>query len=304
VVNIFEQLTTAVVFHVAGRIIPIARAKLPELVQFISEDKPLTIAQTAGGIKVVFEVTPEFGSTPETAVFMEAEEVAGGSAKVASGAPAAESVQQKIAQVEPAKIEPVAAEVKPLEQGATKTKIKNSEQIVAEYDRYIKTMRLKLEKLEKYFDSALAGKKDPLFKKAKLKHLFGIDKTQKVRAGGTIDAKYSGFHHDKGWKLVKEGRVKFVTEPKVDPKTGAVKVGTLEIEGVPLKDKTFFPPEWSREKVIDKIIEASENIVETINDGSTCLELRGATTEGLEVILVIRKADKYLITAYPDLKGL
>jgi hypothetical protein len=74
---------------------------LPELVQFISEDKPLTIAQTAGGIKVVFEVTPEFGSTPETAVFMEAEEVAGGSAKVASGAPAAESVQQKIAQVEP-----------------------------------------------------------------------------------------------------------------------------------------------------------------------------------------------------------
>jgi hypothetical protein len=103
--NIFEQLTTAVAFHAAGRIIPIARAKLPELVQFISEDKPLTVAQTAGGIKVVFEVTPEFGSAPETAVFMEAEEVAGGSAKVASGAPAAEYVQQEVAQVAQLKFE-------------------------------------------------------------------------------------------------------------------------------------------------------------------------------------------------------
>jgi hypothetical protein len=34
---------------------------------------------------------------------------------------------------------------------AASVKVKNPEQVVAEYDRYIQTMRLKLDKLEKYF---------------------------------------------------------------------------------------------------------------------------------------------------------
>ena len=100
--------------------------------------------------------------------------------------------------------------------------IKNSEQVVTKYERYIQTMRLKIPKLEKYMAEKLAKIKDPVFTKAKLKHIFGVDKLVKERVSGKFDAKYSGYHHDKGWKLVKTGKVKFLSEPQVCPKTGMV----------------------------------------------------------------------------------
>ena len=166
-------------------------------------------------------------------------------------------------------------------------------------------MRLKIEKLEKHLDQQLMNAENPLFKSADLEHLFGIDKLVKERANGKFDAKYSGFHHDKGWKLEKRGKIEFVTERKVCPKTGAVKVENFKIEGVLYdKPKTFFPPGWSRRQVIDKIIEASQHIKKTIDDGVTCLQVIGVTKEGMEILLVIRKADRYLKTAYPVLEGI
>ena len=106
-------------------------------------------------------------------------------------------------------------------------------------------------------------------------------------------------------KLVKTGKVEFVTERKIDPRTGAYKVKKLKIEGTLVQDKTFFPAEWSRCKVIDKIFEASNNIIKnSIKDGITCWEAKGTTAEGLEILFVIRKADKSLITAYPVLDNL
>ena len=77
------------------------------------------------------------------------------------------------------------------------------------------------------------------------------------------------------------------------------------IEGVILKEpKTFFPSEWDRYKVTDKIFEASKNIIEVIDEGITCDQKIGVTSEGMEILLVIRKEDKFLVTAYPRLKGI
>jgi hypothetical protein len=163
---------------------------------------------------------------------------------------------------------------------------------------------LKLEKLENYMQKKLQGTPNQKFEKADLEHLFGIDKIVKERASGAFDAKYKGFHHDKGWSLVKKGKIKFLTEPKVDPWTGAVKVEQLTIEGVLIEDKTFFPPEWSKKMVIDKVIEASQHIIDTIDEGVTCDQVIGETKEGMEIFMVIRKADKFLVTAYPNIKGL
>ena len=78
-------------------------------------------------------------------------------------------------------------------------------------------MRLKIHKLEKFLTDRLAQVQNPVFDKAKLKHIFGIDKIVKERASGAFDVKYLGYHHDKGWKLVKNGKVRFLTEPKVCP---------------------------------------------------------------------------------------
>jgi hypothetical protein len=182
--------------------------------------------------------------------------------------------------------------------------LKNPEQVVARQNRLIRGVRLKIEKLRNYFHQKITRVANPEFESANLEHLFGADKLVKERAGGAVDAKYSGLHHDKGWKLVKKGKIEFLSEAKVDPKTGAIKVERLKIEGIPLKEpKTFFPAEWSRRKVIDKIIEASKNIVETVDIGITCDQIVGITEEGMKILLVIRRADKFLITAYPYMKG-
>ena len=201
------------------------------------------------------------------------------------------------------KVETGISEVKTVK--PEKSAIKNPEQVVAKQEQYIQTMHLKIKKLEKHLEQKLALIENPKFEKADLEHLFGINKLVKERASGEFDAKYSGFHHDKGWKLEAKGKIEFVTEKKIDPKTGAVKVKELRIENGLVKDKTFFPPEWSRRQVIDKIIEASQNIIkDSIKDGITCLEVKGTTAEGLEILLVIRKEDKFLITAYPVLDNL
>jgi hypothetical protein len=195
--------------------------------------------------------------------------------------------------------------VQAAEDAAAKAEVlKNPEQVVARQNRYIQGARLKIEKLRNYFRQNIARVKNPEFESANLEHLFGADKLVKERASGAIDAKYSGLHHDKGWKLVKKGKIEFLSEAKVDPRTGAIKVERLKIEGIVYdKPKTFFPAEWSRRKVIDKIIEASQHIVETVKKGITCDEVIGVTEEGMEILLVIRRADKFLITAYPYMKG-
>jgi hypothetical protein len=82
--------------------------------------------------------------------------------------------------------------------------LKNPEQVVAQQNRHIHGVRLKIEKLQNYFRQKIACVENPEFESANLEHLFGADKLVKERAGGAIDAKYSGLHHDKGWKLVKK----------------------------------------------------------------------------------------------------
>ena len=178
--------------------------------------------------------------------------------------------------------------------------IKNSEQVIAKYESYIQTMRLKIPKLEKYMAEKLAKIKDPVFTKAKLKHIFGVDKLVKERVSGKFDAKYSGYHHDKGWKLVKKGKVKFLSEPQVCPKTGMVYVKQLMIEGIIIEDKTFFPPQWTRKIVIDKIIEACLHVESDVMQGSTRV-IEGITKEGMRIRIVI-SPDKQIISAYPFIK--
>ena len=178
-----------------------------------------------------------------------------------------------------------------------------ADQIVKRETYPIQVKRVDYASLEGHLAAKVAKMEKPIFEKANLKHIFGIDKKLKFRASGTIDGSYSGYHHDKGFSLVKKGKVKFLSEPKVCPKTGAVKVDKVMIEGITKEfPQTFFPPEWTHQHTLDKIIEASKAIKKVINDGHTCIELIGVTKEGMEVFMVIRKADRYLVTAYPLLE--
>lgn len=195
-------------------------------------------------------------------------------------------------------IKTVTAATKPTCSNQPATPTKNPNQVVAKTERYIQTMRLKLEKLDRYLNEKLAATQSPIFEKAKLKHLFGVDKLQKQLASGAMDAGYSGYHHDKGWGLIRKGKVEFLSEPQVCPKTGIVHVEKVAIEGKLIKQpKTFFPPSWTRKQVIDKIVEASQNVVETTIEGPKTI-IKGATSEGIVIKFIINE-HKTLISAYP-----
>lgn len=135
--NVFEQASTVVLFHTAKRYIPVVREKLPELVKFISEDKPLSAVQTPEGMRFVVETTPEFGTSPEAAAFMEAEETVAGRTKVPQQevAPKVEPVRRDI---EGRPAVPAAANV--VEQGAQKLKFENfynERKLIKHYERHV-----------------------------------------------------------------------------------------------------------------------------------------------------------------------
>ena len=169
----------------------------------------------------------------------------------------------------------------------------------------IKPANTNYEKLEQYAAKKIAKTSNCPFEKINSKHSLGIEKEIKTRANGVVDAKYRGYHHDPNFSLVKKGKVKFLTEPIVCPKTGSVYVKEMLVEGVLVKDQTFFSPNLSQKQVLDKVFEASKNIVtnETklfIRDGS--MEILGMTNEGMQVKMYITK-EKILHSFYPVFKG-
>lgn len=90
----------------------------------------------------------------------------------------------------------------------------------------------------------------------------------------------------------------FLSALEVCPKTGMVYVKALRIEGEVVTKKTFFPPEWTRKQVIDKIVEASRNLVEPPKCAQTWKIYKGATAEGMQIEIVVDETQK-IRTAFP-----
>ncbi len=111
--------------------------------------------------------------------------------------------------------------------------------------------------------------------------------------------KGTGWHHDYLGRVLKSGKVKiknFVEGPH----------GTYQLDwsygGSKFKPSTFFPSSWSEAKVLAKIEEAMENIVEATNGVRGREILKGVTKERLEIKVVFEKYGngvRELITAFP-----
>jgi len=286
---------TATIAKSSAKMVEFAGKKLPEIFvnQIKSAREKVGLATKLSDAQLVETCENIAETLPKAVLEGVGESVAKQPAAVEKVAPQLELQKQPIIEksVEKPKID-IPQKIKPAE------KIKNPEKIIDSTKRNIQTMRLKIEKLEKYMAEKLAKLESPVFEKAELEHMFGIDKIVKERASGAFDAGYKGYHHDKGWKLVKKGKVKFLTEPEVCPKTGIVYVEKVSAEGIILKQpKTFFPPEWSRHKVIDKIVEASQNIVDIETHGLRTATT-GLTNEQMKILMIIDQNRK-LVTAYP-----
>ena len=112
----------------------------------------------------------------------------------------------------------------------------------------------------------------------------------------------SGFHHDFCLEMERSGVIKFLNKAK--DKFGCYKVD-LHIGEKIIPKKTFFPSNWTREKVIDKILEAYDNFRESgikpelLSDGKYTIV--GFTKEGIKIEMNIGQRGA-MNTAYPLVK--
>jgi hypothetical protein len=129
-------------------------------------------------------------------------------------------------------------------------------------------------------------------------HILGmkIDLTKR----GKIELR--GFHHDYKNAIENSKAIDFVD--KVANEYGYYSAQLCE-NGNHIKDASFFPAEWSRKQVADKICEAYDSfikngaIIESEKSGKYLIN--GLTKEGIKIEMYITKAGE-ITTAYPKLK--
>jgi hypothetical protein len=113
--------------------------------------------------------------------------------------------------------------------------------------------------------------------------------------------KLTGFHHDYLNVLENSGIVKITN--KIMGKHGIYKADVW-LDGKLFKDKTFFPPDWTRQKIISKIYETYDDFISKGAMGKLTKDgkyiIRGTTSEGIEIEMYITKSAQ-ITTAYPVL---
>jgi len=166
---------------------------------------------------------------------------------------------------------------------------------------YLATFETEIAALKRMFDGSRKG--FGMFAKKYIKpdyeHIFGIT----FKAKNNIIQKAYGFHHDLISTIENNTALKLVGK-KMYPH-GFYKVSAIKYNGSKIKDiATFFPTNWSREKVMHKIYAAYDHFIESgtitklTKEGK--MRIRGLISEGIEIEMILTQKGK-LITAYPIL---
>ena len=105
-------------------------------------------------------------------------------------------------------------------------------------------------------------------------------------------------HHDWLGILEESGLVEFT---KVEVDANGIYRANLVINGDYVKEpKTFFPKDWSRKKVVEKIIESLKNLVnEPELRANGKWRITGKTTEGIHIRTIINPIKNKIETSYP-----
>ncbi len=120
---------------------------------------------------------------------------------------------------------------------------------------------------------------------------------------GKWGERFSGLHHDFMGYFEKK---KFIElKDIIMHKTGCYEA-KLWWNNKFVKTNTFFPKEWSREKVIEKIYEAYDEFIKNgsnriIKNRGSLYQIQGITKEDITIEMIVTKAGK-ITTAYPILK--
>jgi len=167
-------------------------------------------------------------------------------------------------------------------------------------DSVTATVQQDIPRLRQLFDGKVKGFKEfaNKFLKFEYEHTLGIDLTWTRRGMPNI----GGFHHDMMGLVEKSGIFEFANKRMLS--NGFYKA-ELFFKGHKVKEVTFFPSNWSREKVISKIIEAYENAIksgiELSLEPNQKYKLAGMIEEGIEIEMHITQQGK-VTSGYPIIK--
>ncbi len=165
--------------------------------------------------------------------------------------------------------------------------------------QYMAHLEMELGTLRLLFDNKVKGFAEfaNKFIKIEYKHVLGMGLVFDAQGR----AKFSGFHHDLMNAIEKSGAIEFAN--KVMHKNGFYSADLI-IDGLKTP-KTFFPSEWPRDKVIEKIYEAYHNFIKSgvipkPRPNEKYL-ISGTIAEGIDIEMWVTKKAK-VVTAYPLLK--
>jgi hypothetical protein len=184
--------------------------------------------------------------------------------------------------------------------GTVKEVVKDTQVLLQSFRaEHMAKLEPEIVRLRKIFDCTRKGFAECKDKWIKIayKHIFGFDLSFSKK--GKPD--FGGFHHDLMNLFENSGVFEFAN--KVIHQSGFY-CADIIINGKRFK-KSFFPAEWTREKVISKIYEVYENFIK--NGGIPELGPNGVykienyIQEGVEIRIYITQKGKVL-TAYPILK--
>jgi len=129
-----------------------------------------------------------------------------------------------------------------------------------------------------------------------LEHLFSLELKTYFKKSGGVRQKINGFHAVVAGFLEEHG-IQLLNK-KVCEKTG-IMIADVLCDGHLEPGKTFFPNFWSRKMVIEKIMEALNNLIEQPSCEESGFVFFGKTTEGIILKIITTKKGE-LITVFPD----
>jgi hypothetical protein len=170
-------------------------------------------------------------------------------------------------------------------------------------DAYMQETIQDIEKFRHLFDSTRKGFAQFAHKyfKVDFKHVMGI-KTWFNKKG---EFEWTGFHHDYLGQLERIGAI-IVTNKRMGPY--GFYIADITINGTTYTNQSFFPQNWTRQKIAEKIFEAYEHFLaheasKFVNSTLEKYPLLAKIQEGIEIEMIVSSAGK-AITVSPLLKGL